>query len=351
MRVRARRFGRARVALAGASAVVMGVVGGVSLGTGGASAAAHKALPPIANIDIGLALSPPKVVFMGPYVAQAEGFFRKERLNVHFISMPNGLQTELGTTAGTINFGFSSATDAIESAAANAPIHAIASYGLTLDTECVAAPGIHSAKQLIGQPVGSTGAGGFSIVTLAACLSPEHVSISQVKPITMTRSEFVPALTTGRIKVAVFHADDAYVVLHQLKGATVLYNEYQSLPKWWYGGITALDSYTKHHVAVTERFLAALIMANRWMNNPKNTAKLIDIGVSATQEDRAAVAYAVHFEQQSKTWPTGLGLPPASVEYTAHRLVQLKVLKTAPSYYSVVNPTYQEAALKMVGNG
>lgn len=326
-------------------------VSGVALGTAGASAAVHKAAPAAANINIGLALSPPKVVFMGPYVAQAEGFFKKENLNVHFISMPNGLQTELGTTAGTINFGFSSATDAIESAAAHAPIHAVASYGLTLDTECIAAPGIHSAKQLIGQPVGSTGAGGFSLVTLAACLSPEHVSVSQVKPITMTRSEFVPALTTGRIKVAVFHADDAYVVLHQLKGASVLYDEYKSLPKWWYGGITVLDSYAKSHANVTERFLAALIMANRWMNNPKNTAKLVNIGVAATHEDRAAVAYAVHFEQHSKTWPTGLGLPKAAEEYTARRLVQLGVLKKVPAYSAVVNPTYQEAALKMVGKG
>lgn len=306
---------------------------------------------PTANINIGIALSPPKVIFMGPYVAQAEGFFSKEHLDVHFISMPNGLQTELGTTSGTINFGFSSATDAIESAAAHAPIHAIASYGTELDTECIGAPGIHSAKQLIGQPVGSTGPGGFSEVTLAACLAPAGVTVSQVHPITMTRSEFVPGLETGRIKAAVFHADDAYTVLHAIKGATVLYKEYQSIPNWWYGGITSLDSYTSSHVTVTERFLAALIMANRWMNNPKNTARLVSIAVKATNESHAAVSYAVHFEQAEGTWPNGLGLSSKSEQYTAARLHALGFIKSVPTYSQVVNPTYMEAALKMVGKG
>lgn len=336
----------ARAAIAGLAATA--AAGGIALASPAASGSAHAATPAWASINVGLALSPPKVIFMAPYVAQAEGFYAKEHLHVHFISMPNGLQTELGTTSGAINFGLSSSTDAIESAAANAPIHAVASYGTVLDTECIAAPGIHSARQLVGQPVGSTGTDGFSYTTLAACLSPGGVSMSQVKPITMTRSEFVPALETGRIKVAVFHADDAYVILHALKGATVLEKEYQVLPRWWYGGITVLDSYARHHVSVTERFLAAETLANRWMNDPANTAKLIAIGVKATGEDQGAVAYAVHFLQAAKTWPDGLGLSPSQEQYTAQKLYQLKEISHVPTYSEVVDPTYQQAALKML---
>lgn len=343
-----RRVRAAAVAVAVASATA----GGLAFGTAGASGSVrHASGYSWANINIGLALSPPKVIFMGPYVAQAEGFFAKEHLHVHFISMPNGLQTELGTTAGTINFGLSSATDAIESAAAGAPIHAVASYGTKLDTVCVAAPGIKNAKQLIGQPVGSTGTDGFSETTLAACLSPAGVTINQTKPITMTRSEFVPALETGRIKAAVFHADDAYVILHALKGATVLDREYETVPNWWYGGITVLDSYAHHHVQVTERFLTALTLANRWMNDTKNTAKLISIAVQATQEDRGAVSYAVHFLQAAKTWPNGLGLSQSSEYFTAKKLKTLKEIDRIPTYSQVVDPTYMEAVIKKLGNG
>ena len=174
------------------------------------------------TVNVGIALSPPKAIFLGPYVAQQEGFFAKEHLHVNFISMPNGLQTELGTTAGSIDFGFSSATDSIEAAAQGAPIHAIWSYGTKLDTQCIGAPAVSSAKDLAGKPVGSTGTDGFSITLLQACLEPAGVHLSQVTQVQMTRSEFVGAMTVGRIDAAVFHADDAYVITHQLKGAKVL---------------------------------------------------------------------------------------------------------------------------------
>lgn len=335
---------RVRLAATGLVATAT-LAGGLMLSAGSASAAG----PAWANISVGIALSPPKVIFMGPYVAQVKGFFAREHLHVNFISMPNGLQTELGTTSGSINFGFSSATDAIESAAVGAPIRAIASYGSTLDTECIAAPGIATAKDLIGQPVGSTGVDGFSVTTLAACLQPAGVTISQTSPITMTRSEFVPALETGRIKVAVFHIDDAYVVLHGLPGATVLEKQYTALPNWWYGGITTLNSYAKSHVDVTKRFLTAMVLANRWMNNRKNTVSLISIGVKQTGEDRGAVANAVQFLQNAHTWPNNVGLSPVSEHFTAVKLFQLKTITTLPTYSQVVDPSYMKAVIAKMG--
>lgn len=303
-----------------------------------------------ATISVGLALSPPKAVFFAPYVAQAEGFFAKEHLKVKLVGMPNGLQTELGTTSGSIQFGFSSATDAIESAAANAPIHAIWSYATKLDTECISAPSIPSAKDLVGKPVGSTGTGGFSYTLLNACLAPAGVSPSQVKPVNMQRSEFVPALVSNHIYAAVFHADDAYTVLHAKPGLHVLEKEYQAVPNWWYGGITVLDSYAKAHTDVVERFLTAMVLADRWMYNPANKSKLIDIGVKASGEDRGAVTYAVNFIIQGHLWPTGLGLSKTQEEFTAQQLKKFNEIKSIPSYSSVVNPTYIEAVLKKLGN-
>ena len=124
------------------------MAGALGLSACGSSGVAHVLLQRpqrLATVNVGIALSPPKAIFLGPYVAQQEGFFTKEHLNVKFISMPNGLQTELGTTAGSIDFGFSSATDSIEAAAQHAPIHAIWSYGTKLDTQCIGAPGISTA--------------------------------------------------------------------------------------------------------------------------------------------------------------------------------------------------------------
>ena len=298
------------------------------------------------SISVGIALSPPKVVFMAPYVAQAQGFFAQEGLQANLISMPNGLSTELGTTAGSINFGLSAATDSVEAAAANAPIHAIASYGAKLDTECVAAPGYNTAAALRGQNVGTTGAGGFAATTLAACLKPLGLTLNDVHPVVMTRSQFVGALAQGAIKVASFHADDAYTVLHQIKGSVVIDKQYQSLPNWWYGGVSSLDSYTKTHPSVTEHFLAALILANNWINNPKNFNALVNLAVHATGEDKAAVVYALKFNIAAKSFSTAV--TPAMVNWTSNECKVVGDTTTVPTYSQIVNNKYLNAAVALV---
>lgn len=309
----------------------------------------HQALKaPYATLQVGLALSPPKVVFMAPYVAAQEGFFAKERVHIHYISMPTGLATELGTTAGTINFGLSSGTDPIEAAAATAPVEAIGSYGEMLTTICIVPKTIKSAKTLIGKPVGTTGATGFAYTTLNACLVAGGVKITQVNPITMTRAQFVAAIENHQIYAASFHADTGYVVLHTLKGSHVLYQEYKAVPTWWYGAISVKDAYAQANKGITERFLAALILADRWMNTKKNTAKLITIAVTATTETVHAVKYAVKMEQKSHTWSTTLAIEPKRVHYTTNELLRLKEITHKPAYTKIATTKYLKGALKLL---
>lgn len=303
----------------------------------------------LTSINVGIALSPPKAVFFAPYVAQAEGFFAQEGLKVNLISMPNGLSTELGAASGSINFGMSAATDSVEAASANAPIHAIASYGATLDTVCIAAPGFTTAAQLRGQNVGTTGAGGFAATTLAACLKPLGLTLNDVHPVVMTRSQFPGALAQGAIKVASFHADDAYVVLHAIKGSKVIDKQYQTLPHWWYGGVSSLDSYTSSHQTVTEHFLAALILSDNWINNPHNFNQLVTMGVKWTGEDKAAVSYALKFNIAAKSFSTAVS--PADVMWTAKECKAIGDISTLPTYAQIVNNKYLNAAIKLIGNG
>ena len=319
---------------------------GAPASTAGTASAAPASID---TVNVGIALSPPKAIFLGAYVAQQQGFFAKENLKVNFISMPNGLQTELGTTAGSIDFGFSSATDSIEAAAQGAPIHAIWSYGTTLDTQCIGAPGIKSASDLVGQSVGSTGTDGFSITLLQACLEPAGVHLSQVTPVQMNRSQFIGAMTAGRIKAAVYHADDAYVITHSLKGTTVLADEYKGMPNWWYGGVSMLDSYGKAHPDTVVRFLTAMMMADRWMNDPANNSALDALGVTVTQEDPAAVAYAINLLRTSGTWPNGTGLSQSQVNYTAGILFKYKDIDKQPSYSQIVDDSYASQALAKLG--
>jgi ABC-type nitrate/sulfonate/bicarbonate transport system substrate-binding protein len=300
-------------------------------------------------VGVGIALTPPKMVFLAPFVADAEGFFADQHIKVKFYDMPDGLETELGVANGTINLGFSSGTDPISSAAVGSPIHAIWSYSSKLDTVCIGAPGIKTPKDLIGQPVGSTGTGGFAYTQLNACVNSAGVKVEDVKPINMKRSQFVGAMAAGQIKAAVFHVDDAYTVTHAIAGTTILNNEYATVPLWWYGAVSALDSWAAKNPALVTRFLKAMLLTDRWMNNPVNKAKVIAYGIKFTQEDPAAVASAYDFIIKGGLWEQNDGMAPASVNFTASEMKRLGEIDVLPTYSQIVDTHYIKGALAQVG--
>lgn len=300
------------------------------------------------GIIIGEPLSPPKVPQLAVYVATALGYFHKAHLAVTIAPMPTGLATELGTTSGTINFGMAAGTDSIEAAAQGAKIHAIWVDYQRLDTVCIGGTGIKSVKDLIGKNVGSTGAGGFSATTMGACLKAGGVTPTQVKEITMTRSEFVPALHSGRIAAAVFHADTAYVVLHSVKGAHVLDYEYKTLPTYWYGSLNVIDSYAQANPKVTEETIGAMMAADRWMMNPKNNAAFVKLAMKHTGETEKAVQHAISFDRDKiKLWNTGCTVSQQSVQATAKILMNQGSITSIPSFSDVYNGQYCKAALKI----
>jgi ABC-type nitrate/sulfonate/bicarbonate transport system substrate-binding protein len=343
-----RRRGRTgRIALAlFAPLVVVGPAAGLAAASTPAHATKHVATT---TVTIGEPLSPPEGPQQAVFIARDLGYFAREHLDVKIAYMPNGLQSELGTTANSITIGMAGGSDSIEAAAQGAPIHAVWVTYQKLDLQCIAGPKITSIKDLVGQNVGSTGAGGFSQTTMNACLTAGGVNPSQVHEITMTRAEFVPALASGRIEAAVFHADDAYTVLHEIKGAHVLDDEYKTLPNYWYGSLNVRDSYAKTHALVVEHAIAALMMADRWMSDPKNNAKFVQLAMNDTSESRGAVQTAINFDRSIGLWNTSCAVSPASIAFTSHLLLQQKSITQVPSFSQVYNGTYCKAAAKLVG--
>jgi len=305
---------------------------------------------PWGTIGATVAVSPPKAVFLVPYIAQAEGFFDKEHLHVKLVPETNGVPAFLSTVAGSTKFSFTSATDPLIAASHGKAAHVIWSYGLKLDTVCIGGNGINSAKDLVGKNVGVTDTGGFAQTLLEACLAPKNVSLDQVHQIHMQRSGFVPAMVSNRISAAVFHADGAYVVLHKDPGVKVLAYEYQAIPQWWYGALAANDAYSKAHPAEVKRFLKALVLASRWMYDPANKAKVISDGAKASGEDPAAVEYAYNLMIKGHIWPLNDGLPThASYIYTAMKLKTFGQIDTIPAYDQTINASYIDAVLENVG--
>ncbi len=304
---------------------------------------------PWGDIGATVAVSPPKVVFLVPFIAQAEGFFDREHLHVNLVPEGSGVPAFLSTVAGSTKFAFTSATDPIIAASHGAPAHVIWSYGLKLDTVCIGND-IQSAKELVGKNVGVTDTGGFAQTLLQACLSADNVDIKDVHQINMQRSGFVPAMVSGRISAAVFHADGAYTVLKKAPNAKVLAYEWDTLPQWWYGALAANDNYAKANAGEVKRFLRALVLASRWMYDPANKAKVIADGAQASGEDAAAVEYAYNLMIKGKIWPLNAGLPSAdSYQFTAGKLKDFGQIDKVPAYDQTIDASYVDDVLKDIG--
>ncbi len=304
---------------------------------------------PWGEIGATVAVSPPKVVFLVPFIAKAEGFFDKEHLHVNLVPEGSGVPAFLSTVAGSTKFAFTSATDPIIAASHGQAAHVIWSYGLSLDTICIGS-GVNSAKDLVGKNVGVTDTGGFAQTLLQACLSADNVDIKDVHQINMQRSGFVPAMVSGRIAAAVFHADDGYTVLKKAPGAKVLAYEWDTLPQWWYGALAANDAYAKANADEVKRFVRALVLASRWMYDPANKAKVIADGAQASGEDPAAVEYAYNLMVKGKIWPLNEGLPSTdSYQFTVGKLKEFGQIDTAPTYEQTIDASYVNAVIAKVG--
>lgn len=305
---------------------------------------------PWGDIGATVAVSPPNAVFLVPFIAQMEGFFDREHLHVQLVPETNGVPAFLSTVAGSTKFAFTSATDPIIAASHGQAARVIWAYGLKLDTVCIGGDDVKSPKDLVGKNVGVTDTGGFAQTLLQACLAPGQVDMKQVNQINMQRSGFVPALLTHRISAAVFHADQAYTVLQKDPKATVLAYEWETLPDWWYGSLTANEKYAKSHADEVKRFLRALVLASRWMYDPANKAKVIADGAKASGEDPKAIEYAYDLLTKGKIWPLNEGLPDRhSYEFTAQKLKDFGQIDKVPAYDQTIDSSFVEDALKNVG--
>jgi ABC-type nitrate/sulfonate/bicarbonate transport system substrate-binding protein len=305
---------------------------------------------PWTTIGATVAVSPPLVVFHVPFIAQAEGFFDREHLHVTLVPEPDGVPAFLSTVAGSTKFSFTSATDPIVAASHGQAAHVIWSYGLKLETVCIGGEDIKTGKDLVGKNVGVTDTGGFAQTLLQACLEPQHVDLKDVKQINMQRSGFVPALLSNRISAAVFHADQAFVVLQKDPKLHVLAYEYESLPNWWYGALAANDAFAKDHPGEVKRFLRALVLASRWMYDPANKQKFIADAVKASGEDAAAVESAYNLMIKGQIWPLNEGLPSQeSYQFTTQKLKDFGQIDTIPPYEKTIDPSYINAVIQNIG--
>lgn len=304
----------------------------------------HAELTPV---SIGIAVVPPKMTFIGFYVAKYKGFFQKEGLNVNLVSFNNGIESLQGVAGGHIDFGATSTADVLAAADHGGHVVNVWGYGVPLDTALVTPKSIQSVAQLKGQTLAWGGPGSFAELNIDAALASAHLTESDVHFVTMDRPEFVPAIVSGKIQGAIFHVDDGLTAQLKDPNLHILVRIYKVLPEWWYGGLAVSTQYAKSHRDVVIRVIKALDLADRWMySHPKET---IALATQYTQEPAKAVAQSYAFLASIHEWTVNTGLEPKYVNYTIAGELRLHWITHHLKYRDVADPAYAEAALRSIG--
>lgn len=307
-------------------------------------ARAHSLTP----VAIELALVPPKMIFMGFYIAKAEGFFRRNGLNVQLLAQPTGNQAIRGVAAGEGVFAAGGGDAVASSDQSGANLQVIWTYGVD-DLSLIGVKSITSVSGLVGATVGVTDKSGPSYTMPVIAMEKAHVNPFKANYVILGgRPALVGALVNGQIQAATFHVDDGLNVLQKDPQLHVIAEMSQVAPSFLYGPLAVSRPYAAHHKKVVAEVLTSLIEAQRWMYS--HPAATIAQSITLTQEPPSVVRGAYAVLTKDHDWVVNAGtINKTTVNYTLQVFKSVGVIDKLIPYSSFVDPQYVKSVLKTLG--
>lgn len=353
----ATRSTRISLVAAVALSTVLAACGSSSSGATGGTSPSSSSSSSSGMISItASAIGSPIPIFSSLYVnvAKQEGYFKKVGLNVSFKYLGRGTDVARTVVAGNSTIAMTASGDVIAVIAGGAPVVAIG--GMQNQDFFVASsvPGVTSCKSLKGQTVAADGIGNARYVYLKAFLATCGLSISDVTATNLANSQLVQAAAAGKIKTAVFHVDELAQVKYQDPSV-----KWTSMPtptaleqKLHYTMIMVRTSTIQTNKEAVVRYLAAFILAERWMSNPSNLSAFTALAAKATGDNPTVAKNAIAQFNKIGYWSSGEGLAMKAVNSEVNLLVANGVIKKseAPSYSKIVNTSIYPQALKLANS-
>lgn len=317
-----RLFALAFIAALVATACGGGAGGGTAATTAAGSAAASataapKAVCPAKKITIAVPVTPPNVVHLTPYVADAFGYFKDENLTVELVRFEGGVGSLRASASGGITLAGTSSEPVIDGIANGADVRVLYSYAPAVDVSFVVGPGIKTLADLKGKKMGVQEPGGFADVMTRIVL--KKAGLDPAKDVTFvqtTTAGRVQQLVAGATDTAVLHIDQTKTVQKANPGISVLTNMWEILSDYQYAVYVAPTQAIKDDAATLECTIRALMRANRAMYDPANKSKIVDIAVKEGKIDAAIAADTFDLLVKAKAWPQNEGVPKSFIEGT-----------------------------------
>src|SRR5207248_2101606 len=294
--------------------------GGSSSGPAGAASASATAVAKAScaakKVTIAVPVTPPNVVHLTPYVADAFGYFMDENLLVELLRIDGGVGSLRASASGAIDLAGTSSEPVIDAIANGADVKIVYSYAPTVDVTFAVGPNVKTMADLKGKKLGVQEAGGVADVMTRIVLKKAGIDPKDVTFVTTTTAGRVQALATGTTDTAVLHIDQVRTVAKANPQIHVLANMWDVLTDYQYSVYIVPTQTLKDDPSTTECLIRALMRANRAMYDPANRQKIIDLGVAQTKEDRDVVEATFDDLVKAKAWPQNEGVPAANINGT-----------------------------------
>lgn len=355
---RSKRRGKSSLGMVGVGALCLSLVAlstVSSTASGSAAVNGRFAAASTANltpITLQLALVPPKMVFLGFYAAQDQGFFAANGLDVTIVPESTGVQAVRGMVSGHGFFAAGGSDGLATADAAGGNYRGIWNYASN-DLSIVAQGDIKDVKGLKGKIIGITDKIGPSYTLPVLAMQTVGLKANDAKYAVLGgRPALVSALASGKINAAAFHVDDGLTVVKKDPSLHIIAQMSSLVPKWWYGTLLADADYAAANPGVVKSLLTALIQADRWML--ANRQPTIDLGVKYTGFDPAVVADSYDILKANHNWSIGKeGFSHVSVNYTLRFYKNSGVIPKHSdiNYNTIMDPSYLNDVLKKLGPG
>lgn len=249
------------------------------------------------------------------WVAEREGFFKKNGIDIKIITIPGGTQGAQALLSGGTDISFTDPTSMISAIAAGAPVVEVMAITTIMPYYLIGAPDVKTVADLKGKRVGSSGLG-LSASRLALLVAFSKLGLDPARDnITLVAAgaepERVAGLAAGAIGGTVV-APEFKTKIEELRLNILADLRTIKIP-WEQDALETSRKFLETRRDVLERVIKSLLMANAYVLNPANKAAVIELvrtklALKTPQEGESAYNDLTKFYVLKKPYPYKEGL-------------------------------------------
>jgi NitT/TauT family transport system substrate-binding protein len=322
--------------------------------SGSASSSASAEAPTPMPVKISLIGPPPLSASLWADVAVAQGYFKDVGLNPSFKYFGHGTDVIKTVLAKSVDIGGMGPTTAtLQLVSQGSPMVMVAGMDNQDWLIGVSDPAVKTCQDLKGQTIADDGPNNARRLFLSVLLKSCGLTLDDTKHVAIgsTPADIIKASINGQVKASILHAPE----LAQIQAAAKVTTWHgvnapnSVVSAAHYEAFTVLKDYlaSPDGKTVTERTIAAYILARAWIMDPANedafaalTAKAQGLSVPVAKTGNKLLTDA-------KFWQPGIGLTQANMEGEIQLLTSIGTIAPdkAPKYADIVDTTIYPAAL------